>query len=329
MSSADDFLIISELGKVKFISGKGSFGSVYKVKRKADGEIYAMKKVLITKLNPKERDNAINEIRILASISNDNIISYKDAFYDDRSSYLSIIMEYADDCDLESKINQKIKSNTFYKENEVINIFGQILNGLKALHSRKIIHRDLKSANIFLTKNGVVKIGDLNVSKVIKMGLGYTQTGTPYYAAPEIWKDIPYDYKTDIWSLGCILYEMACLKPPFRGNNMEAVYNKIIKGKYKVYKGIYDPLPKFYCKELSDIVSMLLTDSPSLRPKCDKIIEILHKTEKFSLFIFPNVEKDVEDSDFMLLNTIKMPRNIKDINKILPKSNYIKKRILR
>ncbi len=189
-----------------------------------------MKKVLISKLNQKEKDNAINEIRILASIKNQNIISYKEAFYDEKSSFLCIVMEYADDCDLESKINQKIKSNTFFTQNEVINIFVQIINGLKVLHEKKIIHRDLKSANIFLTKNGIVKIGDLNVSKVLKMGLGYTQTGTPYYAAPEVWKDMPYDFKADIWNLGCILYEMTCLKPPFRGNNMEAVYNKIMKG---------------------------------------------------------------------------------------------------
>ena len=203
---------------------------MYKVKRVTDGEIYALKKVLISKLNQKEKDNAINEIRILASINNQNIISYKDAFYDDKTNYLCIVMEYADDCDLESKINQKIKSSTFFTQNEVISILVQILTGLKSLHDKKIIHRDLKSANIFLNKNGIVKIGDLNVSQVIMVGLGYTQTGTPYYAAPEVWKDTPYDFKADIWSLGCIVYEMTCLKPPFRGNNMEAVFNRIMKG---------------------------------------------------------------------------------------------------
>ena len=96
----------------------------------------------------------------------------------------------------------------------------QMVKGLKALHARKILHRDLKSANVFLYKDGTVKLGDLNVSKVAKKGLLYTQTGTPYYASPEVWKDQPYDARSDIWSLGCVLYEAATLKPPFTANDM-------------------------------------------------------------------------------------------------------------
>ena len=96
----------------------------------------------------------------------------------------------------------------------------QMVKGLKALHARKTLHRDLKSANVFLYKDGTVKLGDLNVSKVAKKGLLYTQTGTPYYASPEVWKDQPYDARSDIWSLGCVLYEAAILKPPFTANDM-------------------------------------------------------------------------------------------------------------
>jgi NIMA (never in mitosis gene a)-related kinase len=94
------------------------------------------------------------------------------------------------------------------------------VRGIKALHDLKIVHRDIKCANIFLTKNGVVKLGDLNVSKVANKGLMHTQTGTPYYASPEVWKDRPYDNKSDIWSLGCVLYEMITLMPPFRATSM-------------------------------------------------------------------------------------------------------------
>lgn len=98
------------------------------------------------------------------------------------------------------------------------------MKGLNELHKLNILHRDLKSANIFLTTKGEIKIGDMNVSKLAKKGLLYTQTGTPYYASPEVWKDKPYDKMSDIWSLGCILYEMTTLKPPFRAENMEGLY---------------------------------------------------------------------------------------------------------
>lgn len=89
-------------------------------------------------------------------------------------------------------------------------------SGLKVLHDRSILHRDLKCANVFLNSEGQIKLGDLNVSKIAKYdGLLFTQTGTPYYASPEVWRDQPYDLKSDIWSLGCVLYEMTALKPPF------------------------------------------------------------------------------------------------------------------
>ncbi len=103
----------------------------------------------------------------------------------------------------------------------------------------KIFHRDLKSANVFLCKDGNAKLGDLNVSKVAKKGLLYTQTGTPYYASPEVWRDQPYDNKSDIWSLGCVLYEMTTLKPPFRANDMNGLYKRVLKGVYPKIAATY------------------------------------------------------------------------------------------
>ena len=88
------------------------------------------------------------------------------------------------------------------------------------------------------------KLGDLNISKVLTKGLARTQTGTPYYCSPEVWKDTPYGPKSDMWSFGCVLYEMAALKPPFRADAPEKLYKKILTG-------IYDPLPSCYSKELS------------------------------------------------------------------------------
>ena len=99
------------------------------------------------------------------------------------------------------------------------------------MHEKNVMHRDLKCANVFMNKDGTVKLGDMNVSKVANnKGLNFTQTGTPYYASPEIWLDKPYHIKSDVWSLGCVLYEMTTLYPPFQADDMRGLYKKVIKG---------------------------------------------------------------------------------------------------
>ena len=104
-------------------------------------------------------------------------------------------MEYADGGDLYEKIVQHKNKKTKFSEVDIWEIFIQIVKGLRYLHELKILHRDLKCANVFLNVDGTVKLGDLNVSKVAKQsGLAETQTGTPYYASPEVWKDQAYDF---------------------------------------------------------------------------------------------------------------------------------------
>lgn len=183
-----DFQILSKLGE-------GAYSAVYKVRRNSDNTEYAQKRVKLLNLNDKEKDNAINEIRILASLRHPNVICYKEAFWEKNSSSLCIIMEYADDGDLFQKITSHKKKGVYIDEKEIWSIMIQIFRGIKALHDFKIQHRDLKSANVFQTKDGTVKQGDMNVSKIAKKGLLYTQTGTPYYASPEVWNDKPYDLK--------------------------------------------------------------------------------------------------------------------------------------
>ena len=171
-SSLKDF----EIGKTL---GNGAFGCVCLVKRKFDGKTYAMKRIKMVQLSDKEKENSLNEIRILASLSHKNIIGYKDAFFDEKSKTLNIVMEFANDGDISSKIKNKLKKKRYFEENIIWVYLIQILEGLHYLHEKKIIHRDLKSANIFLMKDNIVKIGDLNVSKINKMGMAITQTGTP------------------------------------------------------------------------------------------------------------------------------------------------------
>lgn len=142
-------------------------------------------------------------------------------------------MEYAEGGDLYQKIvGAKKKREEGLGEEFIWRVLGRITRGLKKLHDLKIFHRDMKSANVFLFANGIIKLGDLNVSKEAENGMLSTQTGTPYYASPEVWKDKPYDSKSDVWSLGCILYEMITLKPPFAGKDMDKLYRKVCKGVY-------------------------------------------------------------------------------------------------
>ena len=298
--------------------GDGAYSVVYKVRRKADGNIYALKKVKLQNLNEKEKENALNEVRILASIKSTFVISYKEAFIEDSDSSLCLVMEYADNGDLYQKIVLFKKNKCLMDEIDIWRIFIQMTKGLKALHDLKILHRDLKSANVFLLSDGTAKLGDLNVSKVARRGLGYTQTGTPYYASPEVWKDQPYDNKSDIWSLGCVTYEMITLHPPFRAQNMEGLYKKVIKGQYEKIHGDYS-------SDLNELIKLLLKVNPSDRPNCSQILK--HPIVKKRIdFFSATAGLDNEDLDNIdeaqLLKTIRIPNNILFLSNNLPDSNY-------
>ena len=175
----DGFEIIEKLGD-------GTYSVVFKVKLKEDSNIYALKKVKLKGLTDKEKQNALNEVRILASVKSPFVISYKEAFIEEETETLCIVMEYADKGDLYQKIVYLKKIGCLIDEIDAWKIIIQMTWGLKSLHALKILQRDLKSANIFLFSDGTAKIGDLNVSKVARKGLGFTQTGTPYYASQEV-----------------------------------------------------------------------------------------------------------------------------------------------
>jgi NIMA (never in mitosis gene a)-related kinase len=151
----------------------------------------------------------------------------------------------------------------------------------------------------------------MNVSKIAKNGLLYTQTGTPYYASPEVWKDKPYDSKSDIWSLGCVVYEMATLKPPFRAEDMDGLYKKVIKGSYS-------KLAENYSKQLSAVIKMMLQVNPANRPNADTLLSnIVWKTEELGLKDREEINKKDE-----LLKTIRAHKNLHFLTDRLPKSNY-------
>ena len=313
-TSMNDFFI-------EKILGRGSFGSVYLVRRKQDQKIYALKTVTFEKLSKRDQENSLNEVRILASINHPNVIGYKEAFWDDSGSSLNIVMEYADDGDLETKIIKMRKEGGMFNESLIWSYSIQMIEGLKALHDKKVMHRDIKSANIFLVKdNHQCKIGDMNVSKVIKEKVLRTQTGTPYYASPEVWRDEPYSYKSDLWSIGCVIYELCALRPPFKGNDLDELYGNVCRGNIERISHIYSD-------DLWKMILMLLQVDVKKRVDCkefldNKLIMKKIKEMKENNSEFKDLEKNKCSYSGILLKTIKF-KDLKDIKSQLPKQkNY-------
>jgi len=176
---------------------------------------------------------------------------------------------------------------------------------LKALHGMNIFHRDMKSANIFLssTPNGrIAKLGDFNVSTVAKNRLCLTQTGTPYYASPEVWRDMPYDGKSDMWGLGCVVYEAAGLQPPFKAEDMEGLAHKVCVGKYR-------RIPSVFSNELSEVIGLLLQVNPRHRPTPSQLLGLPLINKHAGVL---KLEED-DPCETDLLATIKVPRNMQEL----------------
>ena len=335
----ENFEIISKLGS-------GGFSKVYKVKRKIDNQIYALKKVQILNLSEKQKLNSLNEIRVLASIKNKYIVNYKEAFLDEKDCSLCLVMEYADRGDLANRIKQQKEKGKYFNEKDIWKVFIQLVKGLKSLHDMDILHRDIKCSNIFLFSDGVAKLGDLNVCKILSNDiLGHTQAGTPAYAAPEVWMEKPYGLKSDIWSLGCVLYEMVTLHVPFRAENMVKLYNKVLIGEYI-------KIPNKFSDELGWIISQMINSDINKRLTCEEILNcecIKNKLEentninkkcasektissykmksnfKNNDFNYNNIcnnEENKEGEEQELLRTIYMPYNFLYLKDELPKPNY-------
>jgi NIMA (never in mitosis gene a)-related kinase len=219
-------------------------------------------------------------------------------------------MEYADSCDMYQRIQQFKQKGHFMSEKFIWKVLVQIISGLKALHDMHILHRDLKSANVFLYRSGLTKLGDMNVSKVAKAGMKYTQTGTPYYASPEVWQDEPYDFNSDMWSLGCVVYEIAALQPPFQAPSMAGLYKKVVEPKFS-------RLPRVYSHDLNVLVTMLLQKNPRDRPDCAQVLSLPFLAERTGRSVMKSAAAEVN-----LLGTIYMPKDLFQLPERLPEPKY-------
>jgi NIMA (never in mitosis gene a)-related kinase len=294
--------------------GKGSFASVYKVMRKDDGKIYAMKRIKINKMSRKEIADSLNEVRFLSSVRHYNIVGFYEAFLENNETELCIIMDYCSCGDLAQKIERYKKRRQYIQEIRIWGYLIQSLRALQVLHQHNICHRDLKAANTFLAEDGSIKIGDMNVSKRMKQGRLHTQIGTPYYMSPEIWNNCPYDERCDIWSLGCMIYELTALRPPFLGDSFAALKRSVVVGRYP-------SIPPVFSESLSTVIALMLRVSPTQRPTAAQLLshtEIMKKIAHLHLAS----QEPIDRSSNVIMNTIKVPMALKRLNEALPKACY-------
>uniref|UniRef100_A0A8C6HXS3 non-specific serine/threonine protein kinase n=1 Tax=Mus spicilegus TaxID=10103 RepID=A0A8C6HXS3_MUSSI len=255
--------------------GEGSFGKAVLVKSTEDGRHYVIKEINISRMSDKERQESRREVAVLANMKHPNIVQYKESFEENGSLY--IVMDYCEGGDLFKRINAQ--KGTLFQEDQILDWFVQICLALKHVHDRKILHRDIKSQNIFLTKDGTVQLGDFGIARVLNstVELARTCIGTPYYLSPEICENKPYNNKSDIWALGCVLYELCTLKHAFEAGNMKNLVLKIISGSFP-------PVSPHYSYDLRSLLSQLFKRNPRDRPSVNSILEkgfIAKRIEKF------------------------------------------------
>ncbi|XP_051822326.1 serine/threonine-protein kinase Nek1 isoform X2 [Antechinus flavipes] len=260
--------------------GEGSFGKAILVKSKEDCKQYVIKEINISRMSNKERKESRKEVEVLANMKHPNIVLYRESFEESGSLY--IVMDYCEGGDLYKRINAQ--KGVLFPEDQIMDWFVQICLALKHVHDRKILHRDIKSQNIFLTKDGTVQLGDFGIARVLNSTLELARTciGTPYYLSPEICENKPYNNKSDIWALGCVLYEMCTLKHAFEAGNMKNLVLKIISGSFP-------PVSLHYSYDLRSLLSHLFKRNPKERPSVNSILERSFIAKRIEKFLTPEL----------------------------------------
>ncbi|XP_010150140.1 PREDICTED: serine/threonine-protein kinase Nek5 [Eurypyga helias] len=304
--------------------GEGSFGKIFLAKRKVDNEQCVIKEINLTKMPEKEKEASQKEVILLAQMKHANIVTFYASLQEKNKLY--IVMEYCDGGDLMRRIN--MQHGVLFDEDQVLNWFVQISLGLKHIHDKKILHRDVKAQNIFLSNNGkVAKLGDFGIARQLNSTMEFARTcvGTPYYLSPEICENRPYNNKTDIWSLGCVLYELCALKHPFEGNSLHQLVLKICRGRFH-------PVSPNYSYDLRLLISQLLKISPRDRPSINSILRkpflqklvlrYLPPEEEFSLSVIHRKKPSASQSGAKLIQAHKLQkRRVQD--QVSPESGML------
>mmetsp|Transcript_14056 Transcript_14056/g.24692 ORF Transcript_14056/g.24692 Transcript_14056/m.24692 type:complete len:468 (+) Transcript_14056:2-1405(+) len=247
------------------VIGRGSYGTAHLVYDPV-GELRVMKKIDVRSLGKHQQTEALNEVKVLSSLKHPYVVRYHESFVD--NGVLSIVMDYCEGGDLHKKIGRQRQSRQQFPEHQIVRWFTQVALALKHLHAKQVTHRDLKPQNIFLTKNEDVRIGDFGISKNKENTMQQEEStiGTPYYFSPEICSDKLYTFASDIWALGCVLFELAALRVPFEAQSLPALVSKITKGSAPA-------LPQCYSADLRQACSDLLCRDYSRRPTSAEVMQ--------------------------------------------------------
>ena len=249
------YQIVSELGR-------GAFSTVYKIKQIATSEHFCLKIITLRKTQDQH-----NEINLLQNLTHPNLVQFISSFFDENNIY--IIMEFCQYGDLYSLLQSVRKKKVYINEDIIWDIAYQSLLALDYLHKKHIIHRDIKLLNIFMGKDKVIKIGDFGMSKLLKnKETNMSRVGTPLYLAPELVKKETYDYKADIWSLGCSLYHLAKTLPPFNDDNL-------IRLGYAIVNNEPERIPECYSEEMEIFIKKLMTKNSKNRPSAENCIKLI------------------------------------------------------
>lgn len=246
------------------IIGRGQYGKAHLVS--SGGQLAIAKTIDLTCLSNKERETALQEVQLLRRLDHPNIVKYKNNFF--MGDTLVIVMQYCEGGDLAMYIKDMAKKKLRIQEVQIMNYLVQVVQALQYIHSERILHRDLKTSNLFLMqRQSIVKLGDFGISRVLEGSIeaAITVVGTPYYMSPEVCENKPYTYKSDVWSLGCVLYELCMLKHAFFADNLLGLVYKIVSDKY-------EPIPEKYSKQLNVLIQRMLEKNAERRMSVREIL---------------------------------------------------------